>query len=141
MRVIRFVDRLSAKLADVEWNQRPRRDRLKWVSVIGLEMAVVLTAAGAMLRRIEESLAVVLVFTLGVGVFFAVFLVLIVWRPKEAFRYGLLGAPFALMVMLATASIVAPEELEDQRIGGASRAPTCWKPRSPRTERHRQPYA
>ena len=108
MRLIQFVDRLSDRLASIEWNNRTRRDRLKWVSLLIGEMAAVLGGLAALLHHSDDGAAwgPIVAICGGLWLWFSTFLALIVWRPRTAFKVGFLGTPFVVVVIVGAALVV-----------------------------------
>jgi hypothetical protein len=48
-----YVDELATQLANVEWAQRTRESRMKWVIVLELELLVVMIGTAALLSRVQ----------------------------------------------------------------------------------------
>lgn len=104
MRLVERVDDLATRAANVEWASRPRANRARWAIALAIEMFVVLTIGAFVFARATDDNAIWVV-VVGVDLWFAVFLLLLVRRPPTAFKWGIYSAPIIPITAIAAAFI------------------------------------
>ena len=98
-RLLAWLDATAERLADSEWNHRPRRNRLLWAAVLTAEATLVTVPTAWLLRHAMGDgwpAWAVAVVTLG---YFTSFIWTVALDPRKGFKLGLCLIPVVTLVV------------------------------------------